>query len=207
VSFYCLRDYAAAGGEFSPRANNHAVLAVVLFLVLVIKILVIRVYKQWKGLLLGYGQSAFILAMLMILSSAGWYLLVSQVGKGESAPPYAPSRRTSAPETQAELAARAGDVSKGKALYQQYCTPCHGVSGRGDGPAAASLPVKPRNHTDGAYMNALSDDRLAKAITQGGASVGKSSIMPAWGSTLSEKDVQDVIAYLRTLAVPPYKPQ
>lgn len=59
VSFYCLRDYAAAGGEFSPRGNIHAMLAVVLFLVLVIKILIIRVYKQWKGLLLGYGQTAF----------------------------------------------------------------------------------------------------------------------------------------------------
>lgn len=36
---------------------------------------------------------------------------------------------------------------EGKKLYQTYCTGCHGISGKGDGPAAKTLPVKPADHT------------------------------------------------------------
>lgn len=99
----------------------------------------------------------------------------------------------------------AGDASRGQALYQQYCAICHGAAGKGDGPAAGNLPVKPRNHTDGVYMNALSDAHLRKVITQGGAAVGKSGLMPGWGGVLTAAEVEDVIAHVRTLAVPPYR--
>ena len=37
----------------------------------------------------------------------------------------------------------AEDQSEGKRLYQSYCTGCHGASGKGDGPAGKTLPVKP----------------------------------------------------------------
>jgi mono/diheme cytochrome c family protein len=30
--------------------------------------------------------------------------------------------------------------------------------------------------------------------------------MPAWGASLNEKQIRDLVAYIRTLAVPPYKP-
>jgi len=30
--------------------------------------------------------------------------------------------------------------------------------------------------------------------------------MPSWGGSLDEKQIRDVVAYIRTLAVPPYKP-
>jgi mono/diheme cytochrome c family protein len=29
--------------------------------------------------------------------------------------------------------------------------------------------------------------------------------MPSWGSALDEKQVRDLVAFIRTLAVPPYK--
>ncbi len=98
----------------------------------------------------------------------------------------------------------AGDPVKGKQNYMDFCVPCHGVSGKGDGPMAGSLPTRPRNHTDGAHMNALSDAHLFKAIKEGGAAVGKSPVMPAWGTQMSNDEIRDTIAYLRTLAVPPY---
>ena len=43
------------------------------------------------------------------------------------------------------IASGAGDVAKGKAKYQEVCAACHGATGKGDGPAAAGLPVKTRN--------------------------------------------------------------
>jgi mono/diheme cytochrome c family protein len=65
---------------------------------------------------------------------------------------------------------------------------------------------KPRDHTDGRYMNALSDAHLTTVISEGGAVVQRSPLMPSWKGTLSPQQIADVITYLRTLAVPPYKP-
>jgi mono/diheme cytochrome c family protein len=102
--------------------------------------------------------------------------------------------------------AAAQDKAEGKKLYITYCSGCHGESGKGDGPAAASLPVKPTNHTDGAAMNQIPDKFLVEIISKGGQAVGKSSFMPAWGSQLKEKQIRDVIAHIRSLANTPSIP-
>lgn len=99
----------------------------------------------------------------------------------------------------------AQDKAEGKKYYMTYCSGCHGEGGKGDGPAAVSLPIKPANHTDGAVMNELSDQFLLDIISKGGSAVGKSPFMPPWGGQLREKQIRDVIAYVRSLANPPYK--
>ena len=99
-----------------------------------------------------------------------------------------------------------GDANAGKAKYETLCAGCHGKTGKGDGPAAASLNPKPQDHTDGKAMNSLSDQYLTDIIKNGGAGVKKSALMPAWGKTLNDQDVANVIAYIRSLANPPYKP-
>lgn len=99
----------------------------------------------------------------------------------------------------------AQNQAEGRKLYGSYCASCHGDRGRGDGVAAGSLPVKPKDHTDGSTMNQLTDQFLGDVITQGGGGMGKSAFMPAWGSSLNEKQVRDIVAYIRSLAVPPYK--
>lgn len=99
-----------------------------------------------------------------------------------------------------------GDPRAGKQRYDLLCASCHGATGKGDGPAAPALTPKPRNHADGKYMNALTDKYLFDIIKGGGASVGKSPLMPPWASQLSDQDIRNVMAYIRTLAVPPYKP-
>ena len=98
----------------------------------------------------------------------------------------------------------AGDVAAGNQLYQQRCSICHGSDGKGNTPTAQALNPKPRDHTDGAYMNALSNEHLFKVIKQGGAAVGKSPLMPPQ-SDLSDQQIQDLIAFLRSLATPPYQ--
>jgi mono/diheme cytochrome c family protein len=114
-------------------------------------------------------------------------------------PPPAPAA------TPAPAAEPAGDpVARGREVYQLYCASCHGPGGNGDGPVAAGLDPKPARHSDGNYMNALSDAHLEKVIKEGGASVGKSPLMAPWGATLSDAQVKDVIAFVRSLAVPPY---
>ena len=94
-------------------------------------------------------------------------------------------------------AADKGDAAKGKESFQTYCAACHGPEGKGDGAAAAALDPKPRNLTDAAFMSTQSDDRIYQVIKEGGASVGLSPMMAAWGGTLSEQDIWNVIAFIR----------
>jgi len=48
---------------------------------------------------------------------------------------------------------------------------------KGDGAGAAGLDPKPRDHTDGAYMNARTDDQLLEVIKNGKGN------MPAWAAS------------------------
>ena len=106
-----------------------------------------------------------------------------------------------------------GDPAHGRALYTMYCTPCHGMDGKGDGQMAKQLEPKPRNHTDGKGtrpgdgMNDRTDQQLYNAITKGGQGISKSVNMPAWGHIISEKGRWDIVSYLRTIANPPYTPK
>ena len=104
------------------------------------------------------------------------------------------------------LAGQAQDAAAGQEIYEQYCALCHGPQGKGDGSLSANLDPKPRDHTDGAYMNALNDAHLLNVIGAGGGAAGLSPIMPAWKDILSAQQIQDVVAFVRTLAVPPYTP-
>ena len=104
------------------------------------------------------------------------------------------------------LAQTKGDAKAGKAKYDQLCVGCHGATGKGDGPAAVSLNPKPQDHTNGKYMNTLSDKYLFDIIKSGGPSAGKSPLMPPWASTLKDQEISDLIAYIRSLARPAYKP-
>ena len=100
----------------------------------------------------------------------------------------------------------AQDKADGRRYYVTYCSGCHGETGKGDGPAAVSLPVKPANHSDRTVMNQLSDKFLFDIISKGGSAVGKSPFMPAWGGQLIDKQIRDVITHLRSLADPSYSP-
>jgi mono/diheme cytochrome c family protein len=62
----------------------------------------------------------------------------------------------------------AQNEAEGKKLYTSYCAGCHGDKGKGDGPAANALPVKPANHSDGTVMNQLPDGFLIEIISKGG---------------------------------------
>ncbi|GKS60145.1 hypothetical protein YTPLAS18_36720 [Nitrospira sp.] len=87
-------------------------------------------------------------------------------------------------------------VDRGKIVYKEYCAQCHGMTGKGDGPAASGLNPKPAVHANMAF-DKLPMEYLYTVINHGGVSVGKSPSMPYWGLTLGQQRVADVIAYLK----------
>lgn len=68
-----------------------------------------------------------------------------------------------------------------------------------------NLDVKPHPFTEGDSLNKISDADLTAIITNGGAALQKSALMPAWGNTLSKSDIQAVVAYIRAVSDPPLR--
>lgn len=62
------------------------------------------------------------------------------------------------------------------------------------------MPVKPADHTNAKKMDQLTDNHLFTIITKGGAASGKSPHMPAWGGVLKEKQIQEIVVYIRNLS-------
>lgn len=85
-------------------------------------------------------------------------------------------------------------------VFSFYCAQCHGPKGAGDGPnVTKDFPVSPRNFTNAEEMNKLSDADLKNVIMDGGPAASKSPMMPPWGKTLSEAQVDGLIKHLRTI--------
>ncbi len=101
----------------------------------------------------------------------------------------------------------AGNLKNGGKIYRQYCVPCHGQLGTGDGDRYKNeqLDPRPRVHADGTFMNRLPDRRLFMIIKFGGRSMHFSHIMPQWQHILSDDDIIDVITHIRSLAYPIYR--
>jgi mono/diheme cytochrome c family protein len=91
------------------------------------------------------------------------------------------------------------NASEGRALYRHYCLNCHGEAGMGDGFNAYNLDPRPRSLADSTFQAGHSDADLVAAIRSGGGAVGLSTGMPPWGRTLNERQIQNVVDYLRTL--------
>jgi len=86
----------------------------------------------------------------------------------------------------------------GAALYTTYCVTCHGSTGKGDGAASASLDPKPADFSDPAFWKTRDDAAVKKVIKEGGAAVGKSAMMIAWGSVLDDAKIDAVIKHIKT---------
>ncbi len=79
----------------------------------------------------------------------------------------------------------AADSIKGSKIYNQHCANCHGASGVSNIPGVADF-----SRGEGLFK---SDIELLKLLQEG---VG---MMPAYRGRLSEQEMLDVIAYMRTL--------
>ena len=95
--------------------------------------------------------------------------------------------------------AQPGNDANGKKLYLTDCFTCHGKEGKGDGYAAKYQPVKPRDLTHDPFMSTRTDQQLFSAVSGGSAAMHGPLVMPAWWLSLTEQQLWDLVAYVRTL--------
>jgi mono/diheme cytochrome c family protein len=93
------------------------------------------------------------------------------------------------------------NAREGRVVYRYYCLNCHGEAGKGDGFNAYNLDPRPRTLADSTFQVQHTDSDLVTAIRSGGGAVGLSTGMPPWGRTISDRQIQNVVEYLRTLPV------
>ncbi len=95
---------------------------------------------------------------------------------------------------------------EGRRLYVSYCQLCHGVEGKGDGPLARAMNIRPADLTT--TVRSRSDTILRKIITGEGKPTisGRdrhnilSEAMPEWKDVFSDQEIDALIAWLRFLS-------
>jgi len=131
-------------------------------------------------------------------------LLASGLPAGAQATPQTSGDQAAKPAIK-HVPASYTSATSGKEMYDSYCASCHGVDGKGDGPAAPALKNLPTNLTTLAIHNGgtFPGAHVATEI-QGGAMTPAhgNKEMPVWGPvfmTMSGHSAAQVQLRIRNL--------
>jgi mono/diheme cytochrome c family protein len=86
-------------------------------------------------------------------------------------------------------------IFRGGLVFANYCVTCHGMNADGNGRAARLYNPKPAN----LRTSDKNDAYFALIIRSGGAAVGRSEFMPTWDAELTNEQIKDLVAYLRSI--------
>jgi mono/diheme cytochrome c family protein len=78
-------------------------------------------------------------------------------------------------------------IEAGEKIYQQQCFACHGENGKGEG-AKEGTAINNQY-----FLNTYSDKDIFNQVKYG----REGTVMPAYGSNLSEEDLNNVVAFIR----------
>ena len=84
---------------------------------------------------------------------------------------------------------------RGGLVFSNYCVTCHGINADGNGRAARLYNPRPAN----LRMSEKNDAYFGLIVRKGGAAMGRSEFMPAWEAELTNEQITDVVAYLRSI--------
>ncbi len=89
-------------------------------------------------------------------------------------------------------------IRMGQALFRIYCFPCHGESGKGNGPVGKIFEVPPADLTSD-YVKELTDGWIWGTITFG------SYVMPRYGYDTTPEERWHIVNYIRHVLQKPMK--
>jgi mono/diheme cytochrome c family protein len=127
---------------------------------------------------------------------AEWYALITQGNLERFMPPFqnlSDRQRWDVVAYVFSLSAPAESVGLGQDLYRVNCAQCHGASGQGNGPEAATQAAPPRDLSDQAFMAEYPAAAMYDIISQ-----GTDTGMPAYTGQLSETEIWSLTDYVRS---------
>jgi cytochrome c553 len=123
-------------------------------------------------------------------------VLVSACSKNSEPPPPSSGAPNAQPESGPRGRSAGGKPSQAELMFGTVCATCHGADGSGNGPAAKTLTIKPRNYTDAEWQASVTDEQIKEIILKGGAGVGKSPAMPPSPHLEQQPEVLDGLVQL-----------
>ncbi|HEX9582254.1 MAG TPA: cytochrome c [Gemmatimonadales bacterium] len=87
----------------------------------------------------------------------------------------------------------------GRVWYREWCSSCHGETGRGDSRATARLEVPAADLANCAVSTAEPEDFWVDIVRHGGPSVGLSIDMPAFEEGATTEQIRAVVRYVKSL--------
>ncbi len=121
---------------------------------------------------------------LALCLAVGWLVARPAIEPAYPTSFYAPAEPYAAPS-----------VAQGARLYAENCALCHGAGGKGDGPAAAALAVRPADLT-APHLFGHSEGDLFWWVSHGKAN----GAMPGFAGTLTAADRWDLVNFIRARA-------
>jgi len=202
VAYFCIHFVVSARSELSPRANLHSLMAITLAVLIVMKIVFVRVYRQYYGIVRTIGLIIVVLTFNMVLSSGGYYLLATGGGKDKTFDTIyklkmkgGAKRKTEAMKEAKEegkgIRKDLASIERGKVLFKENCSICHNAGSTRTlvGPGLKGILKNPRLPVSG--KPAIPENVKIQLRTP-------YQRMPSF-SFLAEEDVESLIAYLATL--------
>lgn len=180
ISYLCMKYWVSAGDQISTRAVFHGVLAFAVIIIFVLKLLIVRFYKQFLKFVPVMGMTVFVLSFVVFKTSAGFFFLRTLCAKPESTAVSIPSPAT-----------LQGMAERGSALFNSKCASCHYAEREEakHGPGLKNILKKdllPSSKRPASVENILL--QLKRPLR----------VMPAFIS-LSEQESADLLAYMKIL--------
>lgn len=186
ISYLCLSYLSASDAEPPSRAVFHSVLALSVLVLLALKLVMARFYRQYYGHVKALGLLVALLTFGMAGTSAGYYLLVR--GLAPAGPPPMDEAKKG---PRIELRTDRESIESGRELYESKCTGCHDPSSNKTiiGPGHRGILRNPRLPVSG---RPATPSAIARQL------MSPYRDMPSF-DYLEREEVEDIIAYMNTL--------
>jgi high-affinity iron transporter len=102
-------------------------------------------------------------------------------------------------EAALELPAKAIELAEGRTLYERSCASCHGMAGKGDGPAGRGMNPAPPAIGDANAMSDVSPATMYRIVSVG---IGGTP-MPGYAATMTPEQRWNIVSYLLSLRATP----
>ncbi|MBI4460097.1 MAG: cytochrome c [Acidobacteria bacterium] len=131
----------------------------------------------------------------ILLGAFALLVLIALAGRSQEAHPHNTAREAGAKKKLVVLASK-GNLAVGRSLSEKHCQTCHEVKSNKKkvGPGLKGLFKWPAHKmADGTVMTRHDEPTIRKQIEEG------SSSMPPMKGVLSKQELDDLMAYLRSL--------
>jgi len=194
IGYLCVRHVASVGDAVPTRGVIHGVLALFLIVGIVVKIAIVRSYRQFLKYAPVLGMVLFSLIFVVVATSAGFLLVRTWCSPAEPPVRVVGEAATESAETGAGVddQEETPDAELGRSVYARHCAGCHPADSEKPrvGPGLKGLMRRER------FVSVDAPVTVAGVMQQ---IVQPAGSMPAFGDRLSDAELTALLAYIQTL--------